>query len=52
VAFMTELADEPRPRVGSDAMSAEWVDMRDVDLALDHARILADAEARLRRITR
>jgi hypothetical protein len=49
VAFMTELADEPRPRVGSDAMSA---DMRDVDLALDHARILADAKARLRRITR
>ena len=51
VAFMTELADETRPRVGSDAMSAEWVDMRDVDLAFDHARILADAKAKLR-ITR
>ena len=47
VAFMTELADE----VGSDAMSAEWVDMRDVDLAFDHARILADAKAK-QRITR
>ena len=47
VAFMTELADETRPRVGSDAMSAEWVDMRDVDLAFDHARILADAKAKL-----
>src|SRR5262245_48608891 len=34
VAFMTELGNEIRPRVGSDAMSAEWVDMRDVDLAL------------------
>ena len=34
VAFLTELPNETRPRVGSDAMSAEWVDMRDVDLAL------------------
>ena len=33
---------------GSDAMSAEWVDMRDVDLAFDHARIFADAKAKLR----
>ena len=48
VAFMTELANETRPRVGSDAMSAEWVDMRDVDLAFDHARIFADAKAKLR----
>ena len=51
VAFMAELADETRPRVGSDAMIAEWVDMRDVDLAFDHARILADAKAK-QRITR
>ena len=51
MAFMTEFANEIRPRVGSDAMSAEWVDMRDVDLAFDHAQILADAEAKLR-ITR
>ena len=32
-------------------MIAEWVYMRDIDLAIDHARILADAEAKLR-ITR
>ena len=31
--------------MASDAISAEWVDMRYVDLALDHARILADAKA-------
>jgi len=51
VAFMTELAVETRLRVGSDAIRAEWVDMRYVDLAFDHAQILADAEAKLR-ITR
>jgi len=45
---MTELTNEPRPRVGSDALSAEWVDMRDVDLAFDYARIFADAKAKLR----
>jgi hypothetical protein len=28
-------------------MSAEWVDMRHVDLAFDHARIFADAKAEL-----
>jgi len=48
VAFMTELANETRPRAGSDAMSVEWVDMRDVDLAFDHARIFADPRAKLR----
>ena len=48
VAFMTEFGNEFRPRVGSDAMSAEWVDMHDVDLAFDHARIFADAKAKLR----
>ena len=48
VAFMTELGNETPPRAGSDAMSAEWVDMRDVDLAFDHARIFADAMAKLR----
>ena len=29
-------------------MSAEWVDIRDVALAFDHARIFADAKAKLR----
>lgn len=48
VAFMTELANETRPRAGSDAMRVEWVDIRDVDLAFDHARIFADAKAKLR----
>lgn len=48
VAFMTELTEESRPHGGSDALSAEWVNIRDVDLAFDHARILADAKAKLR----
>ena len=48
VAFMTELTNVIRSRGGSDAMSAEWVDIRDIDLAFDHARILADAKAKLR----
>ena len=48
VAFMTEVTNEPRPRAGSDAMSAEWADIRDVDLAFDHARIFADAKAKRR----
>jgi 8-oxo-dGTP diphosphatase len=48
LAFMTELANETRPRAGSDAMRVEGVDIRDVDLAFDHARIFADAEAKLR----
>jgi 8-oxo-dGTP diphosphatase len=48
VAFMTELTNETPPRVGSDARSAEWVDMGDIDLAFDHARIFSDAKAKLR----
>jgi 8-oxo-dGTP diphosphatase len=52
VAFMTEVGNEIQPQVGSDAMSAEWVDMRDVDLAFDHARIFADAKAKLCNETR
>jgi 8-oxo-dGTP diphosphatase len=46
VAFMTELTNETPTRVGSDARSAEWVDMGDIDLAFDHARIFADAKAK------
>jgi hypothetical protein len=45
---LIELANETRPGGGSDAMSAECVDIRDVDLAFDHARIFADAKAKLR----
>ena len=48
VAFMTELTNETSPRVGSDARSAEWVDMGDIDLAFDHALIFAHAKAKLR----
>ena len=46
VAFVTEPANETRPRVGSDAITAEWIDKRDVGLALDHARIFADTKAK------
>jgi hypothetical protein len=45
---MTELTNETPPRVGSDARSAEWVDMGDIDLAFDHDLIFADAKAKLR----
>ena len=48
VAFMTELTNETPPRVGSDARSAEWVDVAHIDLAFDHALIFADAKAKLR----
>ena len=48
VAFMTELTNETMPRGGSDARSVEWVDMGDIDLAFDHARIFSDAKAKLR----
>jgi 8-oxo-dGTP diphosphatase len=47
VAFMTKLTNEIRTRAGSDAVSAEWVNVRDIDLAFDHARIFADAKAKL-----
>lgn len=47
-AFMTELTNETQAQAGSDAGSAEWVDMCDIDLAFDHARIFSDAKARLR----
>lgn len=39
---------ETQAQAGSDAGSAEWVDMCDIDLAFDHARIFSDAKARLR----
>jgi 8-oxo-dGTP diphosphatase len=52
VAF---LADAPRgkPRAGDDAAAAEWIDnWTKVDLAFDHAKILADARKAVRRRTR
>jgi hypothetical protein len=39
--------NEIRARAGSDAGSTEWVNMRDIDLAFDHARIFADAKVKL-----
>lgn len=45
VAYMTLVPPETRPRAGSDAEAATWVEnWRDLDLAFDHARIIADAE--------
>jgi 8-oxo-dGTP diphosphatase len=45
VAFTTLLPGTARPLAGSDAAGAEWVeDWRKVDLAFDHALIVADAE--------
>lgn len=45
VAFTTLLPDTARPLAGSDAAGAEWVeDWRKLDLAFDHALIVADAE--------
>jgi 8-oxo-dGTP diphosphatase len=46
IAYFTRLAASVVPRSGSDAASAEWVsDWRHLNLAFDHAEILADAEA-------
>jgi 8-oxo-dGTP diphosphatase len=45
IAFITLLPEAPQPRAGSDAEAATWVsDWRKLDLAFDHARIIADAE--------
>ena len=48
VAFLTRLA-RGRPKAGDDAAGAEWVrHWARLDLAFDHARILADARRKLR----
>jgi 8-oxo-dGTP diphosphatase len=45
VAYLSRLPDTPSPKAGSDAESAEWVkNWRALDLAFDHAKIIADAE--------
>lgn len=45
VAYTTLVPGATRPRAGSDANAATWVlDWRSVDLAFDHAKIIADAE--------
>jgi 8-oxo-dGTP diphosphatase len=49
VGFGTVLPQAIAPQLGSDAAGAEWVaDWRSVELAFDHAQILADAETLLR----
>jgi 8-oxo-dGTP diphosphatase len=49
VVFLTRLA-RANPVAGDDAAAAEWVgDWRKVELAFDHAQILADAERLLRK---
>jgi 8-oxo-dGTP diphosphatase len=49
VAYATRLPAAVAPRPGSDAASAEWVgDWRNLALAFDHAKILADAEVLIR----
>jgi 8-oxo-dGTP diphosphatase len=46
-------APRARPAAGDDAAAAEWIaDWSKVDLAFDHARILADARKLARRQTR
>ena len=45
IAYTTLVAGAPQPRAGSDAEAAAWIeDWRNLDLAFDHARIIADAE--------
>ena len=45
VAFTTFLPAAARPQAGTDASAAMWVaDWRRLDLAFDHAEIVADAE--------
>ena len=45
VAYVTLVPGATQPRAGSDAAAATWVlDWRSVDLAFDHAKIIADAE--------
>ncbi len=47
IAYRAVVGDQT-PVAGSDAAAAEWIaDWRSLELAFDHARILADAEAAL-----
>ncbi len=49
IAFLAKVTPG-QPKAGDDAAAAQWVtDWRTVDLAFDHAKILADAE-RLRTV--
>ncbi|MFC6161469.1 NUDIX hydrolase [Kribbella jiaozuonensis] len=51
VAYLALVPDLPAPVAGSDAASAQWVEVAEVDagrLAFDHHRILADGVERAR----
>ena len=48
VAYATILPATEAPRAGSDSMSAEWVNSREITLGFDHALMLADAKRNLR----
>ena len=47
VAYATQLTNVALPRAGSDTTNAEWLETREVTLGFDHARILADAKAKI-----
>jgi 8-oxo-dGTP diphosphatase len=45
VAYLARVPGAPAPKAGSDAAAAEWVkDWRELNLAFDHATIIADAD--------
>ncbi len=45
LAYMAHMPPATRPKAGSDAEDAQWRgDWRKLDLAFDHAQIIADAE--------
>lgn len=47
IAYLTNLPLAPSPAAGSDAEAAQWVkDWRSLDLAFDHAKIIAAAAKR------
>jgi 8-oxo-dGTP diphosphatase len=49
IVYVTQLQEASSPKSGSDAATAAWFeDWRRLDLAFDHAEILADAERLLR----
>jgi 8-oxo-dGTP diphosphatase len=49
IVYLARLPDAPKAKAGSDAAAAEWVkEWRSLDLAFDHAKILADTETMMK----